>query len=294
MKRSVLVIAVVGLTQLLTSSFAQTNRFFYDNLGRLGVVLDASGTNAAFYNYDAVGNITSIVRQVVGPVNLFFFSPESGGANQTNTLQGTGFSVNPAQNTVVFGNVTAQVVAASANVLKVLVPTNATSSLIRVTTPSGSFTNARTFTANIAVSIAPSSATVPVMQSQQFTAVVYGTTNQNVTWNLNGFISAGTYSGYGMVSTNGYYTAPTNRPQNSVVIRARSVLASDSLADGVAPITISSTFTNLGPIYSPTVSSQPGRPVVSGPIWSPTVSAQSGVPPILGPIYSPTVSAGPQ
>ena len=75
-----------------------------------------------------------------------------------------------------------------------------------------------------------------------------------------------------------------------MTVRAQSVTNSDPLSAGVATITFGGVS---GPIYSPTVSAQPGLPTVLGPIYSPTISAQPGVPNVLGPIYSPTVSVGP-
>lgn len=283
----VLVLAIAAL--LPTSLLAQTNRFFYDNMGRLAVVLDSSGTNAASYNYDAVGNITSIVRQTVGSVNVFTFAPLSGSGNQTITLHGTGCSTNLAGNTVVFGSITAQAVNAKANQLKVLVPTNAVNSLISVFTASGSSTNSQSFAVGIGVQVSPSSVVLSGTFAQQFTATVFGTNNQSVTWNINGWIPAASNTMWGMVTSSGYYTSPTNPPLGNVVtVRARSV--ANTNVEGVATITVSSP---AGPIYSPTVSSQPGLPIVLGPIYSRTVSSQPGLPIILGPIYSPTVSAGP-
>jgi hypothetical protein len=276
-----------------TNSPGTRNLFFYDNLGRLAVVIDTNSTDAAFYDYDAVGNITAIRRETVGPVNLINFSPETGGGNTTLTLQGIGFSPLPAGDTVLFGSITAQVVSATANQIKVIVPTNAVSSLISVQTPLGVSTNSRTFGVGISVQVTPASVTVPVLQQQQFTAAVYGTNDQSVAWNVNGWISAGTTSAYGSITTSGLYTAPTNSPAGGVVaVHARSIADPDPQKDGVATVSIGSTIFQSGPIYSPTVSAQPGLPTVLGPIYSPTVSAQPGVPNVLGPIYSPTVSVG--
>lgn len=273
-----------------TNSPGLRNLFFYDNLGRLAVVIATNATDAAFYDYDAVGNITTIRRQTVGAVNLFEFSPATGSGGTTITLQGTGFSSLPANDTVLFGSITAKVVNASANQLQVLVPTNAVSSLISVSTPLGVSTNSGTFTAGIGVSISPSAVTLSGTFGQQFAATVSGTTTQNVTWTINGWIPAGTNTLLGMVTTGGLYTAPTNPPPSgAVMVQAQSVVDADPLKAGVATITI---FSPRGAIYSPTVSAQPGLPPGVGPIYSSTVSAQPGLPPGIGPIYSPTVSVG--
>ncbi len=264
------------------------NLFFYDNLGRLAAVVSTNGADVAFYDYDAVGNILDIRRQTLGAVNLLEFSPATGSGNTTITLQGTGFSPVLSNNTVLFGSITAQVVNATANQLQVLVPTNAVTGLISVRTPLGVSTSSGTFTAGIGVSISPNSVTLSGTFGQQFNAVVTGTTNQNVTWNLNGWIPAGSNSAFGLITTNGFYTAPTYPPPSGIVtIQALSVVDADPLKAGIATVT---TAAPVGPIYSPTVSAQSGVPTVLGPIFSPTVSAQPGVPNILGPIYSPTVS----
>jgi YD repeat-containing protein len=284
--------AILSAILLSGSVAAQTNRFFYDNLGRLAVVVSTNGTDAAFYDYDAVGNITAIRRQTVSAVNLFTFSPESGPATTTLTLEGTGFSTNLAQNIVIFCNtITAQVVSATANQLRVLVPLNATNCLISVSTPSGSFTNARPFISIIGVQVSPASTNLTGSFSVQFNATVYGTTNQNVTWNINGWIPAGSTSAWGVVNSSGHYTSPSDPPPGGVItVRARSVVDPDPLKEGVGTIFV---LSPAGPIHSPTVSAQTGLPIVLGPIHSPTISAQSGLPNVLGPIYSRTVSAGP-
>jgi len=270
---------------------AQTNFFFYDNAGRLAVVLATNKTDAAFYDYDAVGNILAIRRQTVGPVNLFEYSPATAAGNATLTLQGTGFCTNLAQNTVVFCNtITAQVVSATPTQLKVLAPTNAVNCTIKVTTCNGTGSNSVPFTSSVGVTVAPSVVTLSGTFAQQFTATVYGTIDQNVTWFINGSIPAGSNTIYGMITSTGYYTAPTNVTSSGAVsVHARSETTTDPTKDGIATITLANP---LGPIYSPTVSAQPGLPNVLGPIYSPTVSAQSDLPNVLGPIYSPTVSVG--
>jgi hypothetical protein len=231
------------------------NLFFYDNLGRLAVVIATNGTDAAIYNYDAVGNITAILTQTVSSVNLFEFSPVTGSGNTTITLQGTGFSANLANNTVLFGSITAQVVNATFNQLQVLVPTNAVNGLISVGTPLGISTNSGSFTAGIGVSISPNSITLSMLSTQQFIATVYGTNTQSVTWTLNNWISAGSTSLWGMISTSGLYIPPADPPPGGLVtVQASSTVDTDPLIAGTATITI---VTPLGPIFSPTLSVGP-------------------------------------
>jgi len=269
----------------INSPFANNppgNLFFYDNLGRLAVEVGTNGTDAAFYNYDAVGNITSIQRQTVGQINLFEFSPLTGSGNTTITLRGTGFSTILTNNTVLFGSITAQVVSATFTQIKVLVPTNAVTSLISVSTPLGVSTNSQSFTAAISVQIFPNSVTMLGTFAQQFMATVYGTNTQSVTWTLNGWIPAGSNTAWGLITTNGLYSiTPGSPPPTGIVtVNAQSTISSNPLTAGAATITIGGVS---GPIYSPTVSDQPGVPDVLGPIYSPSVSVCSTPCPPLPP-----------
>lgn len=71
-----------------------------------------------------------------------------------------------------------------------------------------------------AVTITPSSATLQTGLSEQFTAVVYGSSNQAVTWLVNGVV--GGNSANGSISSSGDYTAPQTAPSAPVSVEARS------------------------------------------------------------------------
>lgn len=221
-------------------SDAQTNRFFYDNLGRIAVVIATNSTDAALYKYDAVGNITSIVRQTVGPVNLFTFSPVSGSGNESVILQGTGFGAIAASNTVKFGTIAAQVITSTVDQITVLVPTNAVSSLISVVvSPSGGSTNSTTFTVGLGVQVSPNPVAILGGSSTQFVATVVGTNNQSVTWLLQDWIAAGSNTVWGIVTTNGSFTAPIVLPPAGFAsVQARSVFDPDPLNEGTVIVTI--------------------------------------------------------
>jgi YD repeat-containing protein len=119
--------------------------YLYDRLGRLIAVVDPA-SDTAVYSYDAVGNLLGIARQSSSTVSVIGFDPPSGPVGATVTVQGTGFSATPAQNTVTFNGVTATVSAATANQLTVTVPSGATTGTIGVTAPGGSGTSAVSFT----------------------------------------------------------------------------------------------------------------------------------------------------
>src|ERR1700676_1328559 len=97
----------------------------------------------------------------------------------------------------------------------------------------------------IAVSVAPGSAIIPTLGSQQFTATVTGSSSTGVTWEVNGV--AGGSSKTGTISASGLYTAPSSVP--TTVSNGKSVVASvsvaavsqaDSSAQGNVTVTIQS------------------------------------------------------
>src|SRR5262249_28003653 len=102
--------------------------------------------DTATYNYDAVGNLTSITRQNSTALSVVEFSPNSGPIGTTVTIYGTGFSATANQNTVTFNGTVATVNSATATQLVATVPSGATTGLINVTTPGGSASSAAAFT----------------------------------------------------------------------------------------------------------------------------------------------------
>ena len=140
------VVTVGGLdSNAVTFSVTVPVGYIYDALGRLRAVID-SGGDTATYNYDAVGNLTSITRQNSSVLSVVEFSPTSGPIGATVTVYGTGFSTTANQNTVTFNGTAATVNSATAAQLVVTVPSGATSGLINVTTPGGSASSASVFT----------------------------------------------------------------------------------------------------------------------------------------------------
>lgn len=82
-------------------SLAGEDRYLYDDLNRLVGVFDATGASAQ-YTYDAVGNLTSIVRRTPTQVSIIAVSPTSAPVGATVTILGTGFSPTASQNAVIF------------------------------------------------------------------------------------------------------------------------------------------------------------------------------------------------
>ena len=68
---------------------------------------------------------------------------------------------------------------------------------------------------NVTVSVQPAAASVPLGQTQQFTATVTGASSNVVNWSVNGI--TGGNSSAGTISSSGLYTAPQSLPSSSNV-----------------------------------------------------------------------------
>ena len=89
--------------------------------------------------------------------------------------------------------------------------------------------------AQVAVSVMPTAANVRAGATQPFSASVTGTTNQNVTWSVNGV--AGGSATSGTISGSGVYTAPASLPSsNAITISAASAV--DSSASATSNVTL--------------------------------------------------------
>ena len=87
----------------------------------------------------------------------------------------------------------------------------------------------------ITVTVAPSSASVPLTTSKSFVATVAGTANSGVTWSVNG-ISGGN-STVGTINASGLYAAPASMPSpSSVTVQAFSV--ANPAISGQATVTL--------------------------------------------------------
>jgi hypothetical protein len=87
----------------------------------------------------------------------------------------------------------------------------------------------------VTVTISPSSASLQLGQTQQFSAEVSGTTYTAVNWLVNGTL--GGSAAVGTITTNGLYTAPSSAPAGSVTVTARSLYDSTSYANASVTLT---------------------------------------------------------
>ena len=96
---------------------------------------------------------------------------------------------------------------------------------------------------SVSVTVSPSTASVPTGQTQQFTATVQNSSNQSVTWSVNG--APGTV---GVVDTNGMYTAPATVPSPPTVTvtatsEATPTVSGSASATITAPVTVTVSVT---------------------------------------------------
>ncbi|MBD0369821.1 MAG: IPT/TIG domain-containing protein [Pyrinomonadaceae bacterium] len=130
----------LSLEEIVTGNVS----YIYDELGRLSSVVGP--TETVTYSYDSVGNLLSISRSNSGQVSILGFTPGSGSVGASVTVNGTGFSATPGQNTVTFNGVTATVTSSTSTQIVTNVPAGATTGNVGVTTPAGSATSATAFT----------------------------------------------------------------------------------------------------------------------------------------------------
>ena len=149
-----------------------------------------------------------------------------GGNSASGTISRSGLYTAPQQ---VTSNATIVVAVSSKTV-----PTKASSATVTVL--SGP--------APITVSLAPGVASLNPSQAQQFTATVRGTTNQGISWFVNG--NEGGNSSVGTISSTGTYTAPVSAPAvPSVTITAMSKY--DTASSATAAVTIMRDVAELSP-----------------------------------------------
>lgn len=141
MKITIKHILIICLSTFLLALSAQaqsvTTQYVYDENGRLKAVIAPNGETAV-YEYDAAGNIGSIIRQNNPIVSLSGFIPNQEFVGNEITIQGTGFIADAEQNQVTFNGVPAVVTFAAVNELRAVVPASATAGKISVSNVNGS------------------------------------------------------------------------------------------------------------------------------------------------------------
>lgn len=168
----------LSLEEIVTGSVS----YIYDELGRLSSVVGP--TETATYSYDSVGNLLSISRSSSAQVSILSFSPGSGSIGATVTINGTGFSATPGQNTVMFNGVAATLISSTSTQIVTSVPAGATSGNVSITTPAGSATSASPFTVTSNSSGAPTiTGFSPAIGTVGSSVNITGTNFESVTTN---------------------------------------------------------------------------------------------------------------
>jgi len=93
---------------------------------------------------------------------------------------------------------------------------------------------------SVAVSVSPSSASVLLGSTQQFTSTVTGSSNTAVNWSVDGI--AGGNSTVGTISSNGLYTAPADL-RSSIAINVTATSQADNTKSGNASVALKSDIT---------------------------------------------------
>jgi len=101
-----------------------------------------------------------------------------------------------------------------------------------------------TISLRIGVTVTPDSVTLPAGSTQQFTATVEGSSNQAVTWTVNGITGGNT--SVGTISTSGLYTAPLSPPPTGVATITAASQANPDLSDSASATIVFSDATLNG------------------------------------------------
>ncbi|MDE2462841.1 MAG: Ig-like domain-containing protein, partial [Alphaproteobacteria bacterium] len=143
-----IILALLAAAGRLCAQTTTTFHYFYDDLGQLTKVIDSSG-NEIDYIYDQVGNLVQIKRGTAPASNtlaILNFTPQSGGAGTTVTIQGQGFDPTAANDAVKFNGVPATLLSATTSTLVVTVPAAATTGLISLTVAGTTVNSGANFT----------------------------------------------------------------------------------------------------------------------------------------------------
>ncbi len=112
-----------------------------------------------------------------------------------------------------------------------------------VTTTPGSFnltTTTLTFViaGPISVSLSPTTASLHVGGTQQFTGSAVGSTNTSISWQVNGVPGGGTATG--TITTAGLYTAPATLPMTGDTVTITAVSQADTTKSASSVVTLAS------------------------------------------------------
>jgi len=184
-------------------------------------------------------SVVGISLSATGPTGILVgVSPVSAAVRQKQTQQFTATVSGATDNSVTWsvdgvagGNSTVGTVSASGLFTAPAASGNHTVTATSVQDPTRSASAQVTVTSPVAVSITPTSATIPVGQSQQFQATVTNSSDTTVTWSVDGI--AGGNAQVGTITASGVYTAPSSTSSHTVAATSNA----DSSATATAQVT---------------------------------------------------------
>jgi hypothetical protein len=210
----------------------------YQFSGFTGV--DSSGGSVGYVTMNANRSVTA--NFTAAPPNITGISPTSGAVGTPVTITGTGFGTS---GTVSFaGTLAQQIDSWSPTTVVARVPAGAATGIISLSTGGyqTSYQQQQFQVTAVGVTVSPASATLGQGQTQQFTATVTGTSNQQVTWSV---APTGTWN----ISSTGLFTAPgTIAVLQPVTVTATSVAqqtATGSATVSLVPPTPTITYLSL-------------------------------------------------
>jgi len=166
-----------------------------------------------------------------------------GGASSVGTISAGGLYTAPSTMPTMAVVVTAQ---------SAVQPSSSANATIQLTTPP------------VSISIAPSSTSVQLGGTQQFSAAVSGTSYTSVTWLVNG--TAGGSSAIGTISSSGFYTAPMSMPSTSITVTAQSTAQPSASASASVQVSAPVVSVSVSPAGASVIEgqTQPFSAQVSG------------------------------
>lgn len=228
--RAAVVVCLCWVLQVSAVAQGGTTQYIYDANGRLSAVLSPSGA-AAVYHYDAAGNLTSIEQIAAGSFSVISVSPQVGTIGDQVTLTGVGLDTTSA---VAFNGTPAQILSASSSTLVTAVPAGASTGPITLSGVRGTAASPSAFSVVARVDVTPALAEILPGESVTFSSSVVGTSDQVVTWSVNGV--AGGSSSVGTIDATGLYQSPSIDTGLTVTVSAASEV--DNAVAGTATVRI--------------------------------------------------------
>lgn len=182
------------------------------------------------YEHDSVGNrisATNLLRFT--GTRVFSFAPSVATRGEPVNIFGRNLPPGNAVGfTVTFSGAAANILSVGTNVLNVKVPNGATSGPLVVTLPDNTVVELGTFLVT-GIAVRPVESVVSFSQTLQFTAIVNGVDDENVTWEVLPVPNGVPGANIGTIDNNGLYTPP---PITDLTVAPEVLISVTSLEHG--------------------------------------------------------------